>query len=92
MPGDDQGRSGIWLDVRTEEIPMEKHRIGSSMRFFFFVVGSIIWLGLWFTGFARAHWLLYVPPLFFYFAAATAICPGMIIARMLFPEAARREE
>jgi hypothetical protein len=62
--------------------------VSNAMRFFFFVAGSVIWLGIWLSGFGVAHWLLYVPATFFYFAAATGICPGLIIARRLFPEPA----
>ena len=61
--------------------------IGAAMRFFFLVAGGIIWLGIWLTGFAAAHWLLYVPAVFFIFAAVTGICPGIIFSRMLFPPA-----
>jgi hypothetical protein len=65
---------------------MDKHKISSaSMRFFFLVTGSIVWLGIWLTGFGIAHWLLYVPAVFFYLAAITGICPGLIFSRMLFP-------
>ena len=63
---------------------MRKYLIGSSMRFFFFFAGSLIWAGIWLTGFAIVHWLLYVPAVFFYFAAATGICPGIIISRLIF--------
>ena len=66
---------------------MGKHKISSAMRFFFLVTGSIVWLGIWLTGFDKAHWVLYLPAVFFYFAAATGICPGLIFARMLFPGA-----
>ena len=62
------------------------HSIGNAMRFFFFVAGSILWIGIWLTGFDAAHWLLYVVPVFFYFAAITGICPGLIISRALIPE------
>lgn len=56
----------------------------AAIRFFLFVIGSLIWLGIWLTGFNQVHWLLYVPPAFLYFAAITGICPGLIISRMLF--------
>lgn len=64
---------------------MQKYLIGSAMRLFFLVSGSILWLGIWLTGFDNVHWLLFVPPIFFYFAALTRICPGWIISRMLLP-------
>jgi hypothetical protein len=64
---------------------MNKYMIGPAMRFFLFS-GSVIWLGIWLTGFSNAHWLLYIPGVFFYFAAVTGICPGLIISRLIFPE------
>jgi len=60
--------------------------VNNAMRFFFFVIGSVILLGIWLTGFDRAHWLLYVPVVFMYFAALTGICVGLHISRSLFPE------
>lgn len=65
---------------------MEKYKLGRSMRLFFTVSGSIIWLGIWLTGFATVHWLLYVPAVFFAFAVFTGICPGLIISRLLMRE------
>lgn len=65
---------------------MNKYKIGSAMRFFFLVTGTIVWLGIWLTGFSNVHWLLYVPGVFFYFAVITGICPGLIIARLIFPD------
>lgn len=65
---------------------MGKYRISTAMRFFFLFSGSVIWLGIWLTGFSTANWLLYVPASFFYFAAVTGLCPGLILARLLFPE------
>lgn len=60
--------------------------INPAMRFFFLVLGSVVWLGVWLTGFNNAHWLLYVPAVLFLFAAATGICPGLVLSRNLFPE------
>lgn len=65
---------------------MGKYRISPAMRFFFLFAGSVLWLGIWLTGFAKVHWLLYVPPSFFYFAAITGICPGLILSRLMLPE------
>jgi hypothetical protein len=64
----------------------EKIHDRSLERFFFLVAGSIIWLGIWLTGFGSAHWVLYIPGVFFYFAAITGICPGIIISRLIFPD------
>lgn len=63
---------------------MEKYKISSAMRFFFIVSASVIWTGIWLTGFGKAHWLLYIPAISFVFAATTGICPGMIFSNMLF--------
>ncbi|HKB59803.1 MAG TPA: hypothetical protein VKC56_07110 [Gallionellaceae bacterium] len=70
---------------------MRKFMISSAMRFFFFFTGSVIWLGIWLTGFSAAHWLLYLPPSFFYFAAVSGICPGMLLSRLAFPGKAQAE-
>lgn len=63
---------------------MKKYMIDKSMRFFFLFAGSMIWLGIWLTGFRVTHWLLYIPAVFFLFAAVSGICPGMIISRLVF--------
>ena len=63
---------------------MSKYKISSAMRFFFLVASSMLWTGIWLTGFGIAHWLLYWPAIFFSSAAVTGICPGMIISNMLF--------
>lgn len=60
------------------------YKASAAVRFFLLVLGSILWLGIWLTGFDTVHWLLYVPAVFLYFAAVTGICPGLIISRMLF--------
>jgi len=62
---------------------MSKYLINSSMRLFVFLIGSFIWVGIWLTGFDKVHWFLYAPPIFFYFAAITGICPGLIISRLI---------
>ncbi len=62
------------------------NNISSAMRFFFLVIGSVILLGIWLTGFGAAHWLLYVPVVFFYLATVTGICPGLNLANKLFPD------
>ena len=59
-------------------------RINSPMRFFFLVVSVWLWLGIWLTGFATIHWVIYIPATFFLFAAVTGICPGILISNALF--------
>lgn len=68
---------------------MEKYKISKPMRFFFLFSGTLIWLGIGLTGFAVAHWVLYVPAVFFSFAVVTGICPGIIISNFLFGNESR---
>jgi len=63
---------------------MKSLMLGAPLRFFMLVAGTTTWLGIWLTGFNNAHWLLYIPAVFFVFAAVTGICPGMIFSNMLF--------
>lgn len=65
---------------------MKKYMISPAMRSFFLFTGSVMWLGIWLTGFSVVNWLLYFPASFFYFAALTGICPGLILSRFVFPE------
>ncbi len=44
---------------------MREYLIGSFMRLFVFLVGSVIWAGIWLTGFTTVHWLLTSLPLSF---------------------------
>lgn len=62
---------------------MKLDKIHTPLRSFLFVTAAVIFLGIWLTGFATAHWLLYVPVVFFLVAAATGVCPGMHLAKKL---------
>jgi len=44
---------------------------------------TVLWIGIWLTGFNNVHWLLYVPPAVMSFAAVTSICPGMFLSRTI---------
>ena len=63
---------------------MKIQQISKAMRFFLLVVSLVTWLGIYLTGFDTVHWVLYLPAVFFLFAAVTGICPGMIMSKMLF--------
>ena len=65
---------------------MKDLHIGKAVRFFLLVVGSVIWLGIYLTGFNVVHWVLYLPAVFLIFAAVTGICPGMFFSKKLFKE------
>ena len=62
-----------------------------SMKAFFFFTGSILWFGIWLTGFDVAHWLLFLPVSFFLFSAVTGVCPGLILFNELFKERRSQE-
>lgn len=55
----------------------------SAQRMLFLSVASMLWLGIWLTGFQTIHWLLYLPAVFLLFAAITGICPGLMMWRKL---------
>jgi len=63
---------------------MGKFKLSASMRLFFMLSGCVLWLGIWLTGFAVAHWVMYLPATFFLVAAITGICPGVIVTGLLF--------
>lgn len=70
----------------------QQHKTDLGTRLFFIVSGSIIWLGIALTGFGSVHWLLFIPPTFFYFAAATGICPGLIVSKWLTANRAKSSQ
>ena len=67
---------------------MKKYVLNRAMRFFLLVAASMVWLGIFLTGFHEVHWVLYLPASFFLFAAVSGICPGIIFSNMLFGEKA----
>ena len=67
---------------------MNSYTVSKAMRFFLLVVNIVLWSGIWLTGFAAAHWLLYLLGVFLVFATVTGICPGLIISNRLFGDKA----
>lgn len=66
---------------------MKKYKINSkALRMTFLIIGLIIFLGIWLTGFDVAHWVLLLPAVFLTFAGITGICPSLIINKILFKE------
>ncbi len=55
----------------------------SAQRMLFLSIALIVALGIWLTGFDKAHWVLYIPVVFLAFAGVTGICPGLIVWRRL---------
>ncbi len=62
---------------------MKPPRLNRAMRFFFFVTDVLLWTGILLTGVRTVHVVLYVPAVFFLFAALTGICPGLILSNRL---------
>lgn len=65
---------------------MDKYMVSPAMRFFFSFSSCVMLLGVWLTGFSVVSSVLYFPLALFGFAALTGICPGLILARIAFPE------
>jgi hypothetical protein len=59
-------------------------RASLEMRVWFALFGIIIWLGIYLTGFANVHWLLFVPAAGLIFAAVTGICPTQLLVFSFF--------
>ena len=54
------------------------------MRIWFAIMGVILWLGIYLTGFSTVNWLIYLPAAGFVFAAITGICPMQISISKMF--------
>ena len=63
---------------------MNISKVGAPIRFFLLFLSSVIWLGIWHTGFEVVSWVLYIPAVFLLFAAITGICLGIMFSKMLF--------
>jgi len=50
----------------------------TALRMVFITVSSLLLVGIWLTGFDKAHWLFYIPTAILMFAGLTGICPGTI--------------
>jgi hypothetical protein len=49
-----------------------------EMRVWFALFAVLPWAGIFLSGFANIHWLLYIPRAGLTFAAITGICPSQI--------------
>ncbi len=49
----------------------------TALRMQFLTVAALVFIGVWLTGFDKAHWFLYLPIIMFAFAGITGICPGL---------------
>ena len=55
----------------------------SALRMQFLSIAVVVFVGIWLTGFDRAHWFLYVPVVMFTFAGISGICPGLLFWKKL---------
>lgn len=49
-----------------------------SMRIWFAIMATLIWIGIFLTGFSITNWLVYLPAVGFTFASISGICPTQI--------------
>ena len=61
-----------------------------SMRIWFVFVGSLLWAGIYYTGFSIANWLLYLPAAGFSIASIIGICPSQVAVCKLFGNAQKK--
>lgn len=73
----------LWRKIMSEKLK-SLFTASTSMRLFMFNASLIMLAGIWLTGFDVVHWSLYLVPVFFTFAAATGLCLGLVIPRMIF--------
>ncbi|MDO3626718.1 hypothetical protein [Mucilaginibacter sp. BT774] len=59
-------------------------RASTSMRIWFAFVGTILWTGIYLTGFSKANWVLYVPAAGFILGAVTGLCPSLTVISKIF--------
>jgi hypothetical protein len=62
---------------------MRTNKSTAPVRAFYLFAATVLWLGIWHTGFSIASWVLYVPAVTFVFAAATGICPSYLMFKSL---------
>lgn len=50
----------------------------NALRMVFLSIAGVVLLGIWLTGFDKAHWVLYVLVVLLALAGLTGVCPGLI--------------
>lgn len=60
---------------------MDKYRSNTPLRLFYVFMASMIWLGIWQTGFAESSLFFYIPGVTLIFATITGFCPSLIAIR-----------
>jgi len=49
-----------------------------------FISNLLMLVGIALSGLNKVHWFMYFVPAFFLFAAATGLCVGLVIPRLIF--------
>lgn len=55
----------------------------SAQRMLFIIIATVISSGIFLSGYNQVHWLLYVPVAGMLFAAASGICPGIVMLKKI---------
>jgi hypothetical protein len=55
----------------------------TALRMQFLFMAVIIFVGIFLTGFQRAHWFLYFPVVMLLFAGISGVCPGLLLWKKL---------
>jgi len=83
MPSTYSQLNRLWRMIMSRKLK-SLFTASAPMRLFMFNASLIILVGIWLTGFDIVHWSLYLVPAFFIFAAATGLCLGLAIPRIIF--------
>ncbi len=54
------------------------------MRTYFAFMGTVLWAGIFLSGFSNVHWLIYLPAGVSVLAAVTGYCPSQIAIFKLY--------
>ncbi|MHA4809537.1 hypothetical protein ACX0G9_15600 [Flavitalea flava] len=60
-------------------------KASASMRLWFAIMGAILWAGIYFTGFSKVNWLVYLPAAGLVFAGISGVCPSQMLLFKIFP-------
>jgi hypothetical protein len=71
---------------------MDLFKAPPELRIFFTAASAILWIGIWHTGFGTTSWVIYLLGIFLPFAAATGICPGLAVSRLLYGKVSAGKE
>ena len=71
---------------------IEEMRISKEMQRWFAGPMIMLWLGIYFTGFDKVNFLIYIPAAMSVFAFSTGLCPGMMMVRRRMNKQRIKEE